>query len=119
MPAHNPLLEVGADTGLFGIFVYLSIWVTALWQFFRCRSHWYLREKALAPYFPMVLGAAAGYFMSYIKDGGTQCHPTFFLLLALLVIPSQLLRNHKLAVDPSVNPPAGKPYYPAQQDRFS
>jgi putative inorganic carbon (HCO3(-)) transporter len=96
VPSHNPLLEVGVDTGLFGMFLYASICVSALWQFFRHRGSWYMREGALAAYFPLVLGVAAGYFWSYIKDGGMENHPTFFALLALLIIPSQLSHDSTL-----------------------
>jgi putative inorganic carbon (HCO3(-)) transporter len=90
LPSHNPLLEVGVDTGLFGMFLYTSIWVSGLWQFIYHCGSWYMRKGALAAYFPLELGVAAGYFLSYIKDGGMENHPTFFALLALLIIPSQL-----------------------------
>lgn len=90
LPSHNPLLEVGVDTGLFGMFLYLCIHVAAFWQFFSHRSRGYMREGALAAYVPMALAVAGGYFASFIKDGGMENHPTLFLLLALLIIPSQL-----------------------------
>ena len=113
VPSHNPLLEVGVDTGLFGMFLYASIWASALWQFFRHRGSWYMREGALAAYFPLVLGVAAGYFWSYIKDGGMENHPTFFALLALLIIPSQLSHDSTLkTVGRPVNMPVRRPAAP-------
>jgi O-antigen ligase len=90
LPSHNPLLEVGCDTGLFGILLYASICGSALWRFFHYRGPWYLREGPLASYFPMVLCTGASYLASWSKDGGLENHPTFFMLLALLMIPSQL-----------------------------
>jgi len=90
LPAHNPLIEVGIETGIFGMFVYASIVVVALWQFFRHCGRQYMREGALAAYFPVVFGCAAGYLVTWIKGGGMENDPTFFVLLALLIIPSQL-----------------------------
>ena len=90
LPVHNPVVEVGVDTGLIGMFVYLSICAAALWQFFCNRSRWYLCDGALVAYFPIVLCSAISYLASFIKGGGFEADPTFFLLLALLIIPSQL-----------------------------
>jgi O-antigen ligase len=92
-PSHNPLLEVGVETGLIGLTIYTALCATALWQFFRQHP---LREASndpLAAYFPVVLCATVGYLFSWVKSGGMENHPTFFLLLALLTIPSQLPRN--------------------------
>jgi putative inorganic carbon (hco3(-)) transporter len=96
LPSHNPLLEAGVDTGIFGIVVYFSICVAALRQFFWCSGRWYLHGGALTAYFPIVLISAAGYITAFLKDGADS-HPTFFLLLALLIIPSQLSRDFRLA----------------------
>jgi putative inorganic carbon (HCO3(-)) transporter len=90
LPSHNPLLEAGVDTGLFGMLVYASICVCALWQFFGSRARSSMRDKALPGYFPLLLSITVGYLASWIKGGGMENHPTFFLLLALLLIPSQL-----------------------------
>lgn len=89
-PSHNPLLEVGVDTGIFGMLLYASICVSALWRFFRHRGRWYMREGPLAAYCPMILCIGSGYFVSCIEGAGMENHPTFFMLLALLIIPSQL-----------------------------
>ena len=91
--SHNPLLEVALDTGLLGALVYLTICVVTFWQFVRLHGRLNMRGTALAGYFPMVLCITAGYLMSWLKGGGLENNPTFFLLLALLVIPSQLSRD--------------------------
>jgi hypothetical protein len=49
-----------------------------------------------------MLGIAAGYLASWIKSGGIENHPTFFVLLALLLIPSQLSQ------EPDFNGPAAR-----------
>jgi O-antigen ligase len=90
LPSHNPFLEAGIETGLFGMFLYAGICACAIWQFLNRRSRARMRDTALAGYFPLVLGVAAGYFASWIKSGGVENHPTFFVLVALLLIPSHL-----------------------------
>ena len=90
LPSHNPFLEVGTDTGIFGMFLYVSVCAAALWQFRRNYGRWRKSEPALAAYFPIVLSTGAGYVESWLKSGGMDAHPTFILLLALLIIPSQI-----------------------------
>jgi O-antigen ligase len=100
LPSHNPFLEAGIETGVFGMFLYASICICAMWQFLdpRCRSR--IRGGAYAGYFPLILGIAAGYLASWVKTGGVENHPTFFVLMALLLIPSQL------SEEPDFNGPA-------------
>jgi hypothetical protein len=38
-------------------------------------------------------GVSVTFFTTWIKAGGLSNHPTFFVLLALLLIPSQLLNE--------------------------
>lgn len=96
LPSHNPFLEVGADTGILGMLLYSSILGSALWQFFRNRGRRYMRDGPMAAYFPLVLGSAVSYLASFVKGGGLENHPTFFLLLALLIMPSQLSHDSSL-----------------------
>jgi O-antigen ligase len=91
LPSHNPFLEVGADTGIFGMLIYLSIFISALWLFIRkyiqlSRVH----IHNFYPYYALVACMFVGYMSSWIKGGGLHAHPTYFLLLALLVLPSRL-----------------------------
>jgi putative inorganic carbon (HCO3(-)) transporter len=107
LPAHEPFLEVGCDTGLIGMFLYVGILGVALWEFFHSRDRWYMREGVLASYFPLVLVCAVSYLASFIKGGGLENHPTFFLLLALLIIPSQLSHDRALITGSGpINAPA-------------
>lgn len=88
---HNPIIVVWSETGLPGILLYLGVVVSAIWlfarQYFRHRR---LGVKYLLPYFAVVTSVFLGYMISWIKGGGMQSHNTFFLMLSLLVIPSNL-----------------------------
>lgn len=88
MPAHNPILAVGVDSGVPGILLYVSAIIMAAWQFVRHGRRW--RNGPMAAYFPIISSCVAGYSISWIKGGGMEYDPTFFLMLALFVIPSQL-----------------------------
>jgi O-antigen ligase len=90
LPSHNPLLEAGVETGLLGMLVYASIYISALWQFFSRRAR--TKNEAVAGYFPLLLGVSVGYMASWIKSGGMENHPTVFVLIGLLLVRSQLSR---------------------------
>ena len=87
---HNPILTVWSETGIPGIILYLGILVSAIWSF----AKQYLRYKKrdagekFTPYFSLVASVFLGYMVSWFKGGGMQTHFTYFLLLALLLIPS-------------------------------
>ncbi|TIL72623.1 MAG: O-antigen ligase family protein [Mesorhizobium sp.] len=93
LPSHNPLLEVAVDTGVLGVFLYASAVVLAVWQFFRYGSRFQTHNELVASYFPLVLGVSVGYFASWLKGGGMDADPTFFILLGLLVFPARLLAS--------------------------
>jgi O-antigen ligase len=95
--SHSSLFEVGIDTGIVGMCIYLGVCVAAVGSLARSRS----RMKGVAPsaYLTIVMSIAAGYFTSSIKSGGLETHPIFFVLLSLLVIPSTLSANFGAAVD--------------------
>lgn len=95
VPSHSPLLEVAVETGLLGIFLYASAIILAVWQFFWYRRRLYTRDAMIAGYFPLLLGVSVGYFASWSKGGGMDAHPTFFILLGLLVFPAGLLTPGK------------------------
>jgi putative inorganic carbon (HCO3(-)) transporter len=102
LPAHNPFLEVGCDTGLLGMSLFASVLISAIWQFLHNRRRLEMHGGALSAYFPLILICAAGYISSFMKSGGMENHPTFFVLLALLLIPSQLTPNYAVK-------PVGRP----------
>jgi len=91
LPTHNPLLEVGVDTGVIGLCLYAAASIAAFRQFFGATARANLRAHGLVGYFPLVLGIAIGYYSSWIKGGGVESHPSFFAILALLQFPSQLV----------------------------
>lgn len=91
LPSHNPFLEVGADTGILGMIIYISIAVCAVRQFIRHRERWKTMGAPLAAYHPIVMVSGVAYFASFIKDGGMENHPTYIVLLALLIIPTGFL----------------------------
>ena len=90
LPSHNPMLEAAVETGVPGLLIYVSVCASALFQFFRACRRPIMRRGPLAAYFPLLLGTTAGYVAAWFKNGGMEVHPTFFILLGLLLIPSQL-----------------------------
>ncbi len=88
---HNPLLTIWADTGLPGLILYLGVLISSGWIFVR---HYISRGNFgmqwLTPYFSLTAAAFCGYFITWIKGGGIECSFSYFLMLALLLIPSHL-----------------------------
>jgi O-antigen ligase len=96
LPSHNPFLEVTIDTGLFGGVVYVAMLVSAGWSFVR-RYVQLARAgiTVLNPYFAVVACTFIGYISAWVKSGGTAVHLSYFMLIALLVVP-QCLKDHSL-----------------------
>jgi putative inorganic carbon (hco3(-)) transporter len=90
LPSHNPILEAGVDTGVFGMLLYTSFILTALRRFFKYRGRSELSREPMAAYAPMVLSVSLGFLFSYVKAGGIENNPVFFLILAYLIIPADL-----------------------------
>ena len=88
---HNPILAVWVDVGLPGLLLYLGVLVSAIYsfiiQYIQCRKS---EVKWLLPYFVLVVSAFCGFFASWIKGGGMELSQSYFLMLALLLIPSCL-----------------------------
>jgi putative inorganic carbon (HCO3(-)) transporter len=88
---HNPALTIWAETGIPGILLYLGVLGSAVWLFAR---QYHRHKKAgvhcLMPYFALVSSLFLGYMPSWIKGGGIESDFTYFLILALLVVPSHL-----------------------------
>ncbi|MFW6116727.1 MAG: O-antigen ligase family protein [bacterium] len=88
---HNPVLQIWAETGVPGVLLYLGMLANTFFLFGRR----YLRsrnqgERSLFPYFALVSCVSIGYLFSWIKGGGMEHHPSVFLLLSLLLIPSRI-----------------------------
>ncbi len=86
---HNPALTVWAETGLVGILLYLGVLATAFGsfvvEFFKRKR---VGDRYLFPYFAIVFTILAGYLASWIKGGGAEKGFSFFLMMALLILPS-------------------------------
>ncbi len=94
-PVHNPVLTIWMETGLPGLLFYLATLASALLIFIRQ----YLRDiqdngSQFTPYYGIVAAVFLGYMLSWIKGGGIESDVTYFLVLALLVLPSAL--HHRL-----------------------
>lgn len=100
---HNPVLDVGIDTGILGMLLYSSAIVAAWMSFGRA---WVRRREVGLPnaYFAIVFCIAIGYFISWIRDGGMNTHLTLFIILAMLIAPARLRSRQKLTTAASVAP---------------
>jgi putative inorganic carbon (hco3(-)) transporter len=91
LPLHNPLMVAWAETGLPGLLLYMGILISAVWsfirQYFRSRR---FGSQYLSPYFALVFATFTGFMFSWIKGGGMETDYSYFLMLALLLIPSGL-----------------------------
>lgn len=92
-PSHNPFLEVGSDTGIIGILIYSAMLLSALWP--SVRKPRPDDDKMIRFFRTLVVIVAAAYFLSWIKSGGMEVHPTLFLLMIFLMIPT-LVRKQDL-----------------------
>lgn len=88
---HNPVLQIWAETGLAGILLYLSVLGSAIWSFVRqYRQYRGKSMRSLTSYFALVSCTFVGIILSWIEGGGMEHASSYFLLLALLLIPSHL-----------------------------
>ncbi len=88
---HNPILTIIAEVGIAGILLYLGVIISSIWSFVRQ----FIRYNRSGPewlqgYFPLVVAAFFGYFASWIKGGGMESSFSLFLMLALMLIPTNL-----------------------------
>lgn len=88
---HNPLLTIWVETGLPGLLLYSGVFLSAVLSFFRQYSrcsrldiHW------LLPFFSLVASGFLGFAASWIKGGGMELGHSYFLMLALMLVPSNL-----------------------------
>jgi O-antigen ligase len=88
---HNPILVIWSETGFPGLILYLSVLISAVCSFLRqYRLHRSSNVQWLMPYFALISSVFLGYLLSWIKGGGMEYHFSYFLMLALLLIPSRL-----------------------------
>jgi putative inorganic carbon (HCO3(-)) transporter len=88
---HNPLLTIWVETGIIGLLLYGGVLISATALFFQQYILSIKRgQKSLLPYFAMITSLAMGYFPSWIKGGGMETGFSYFLVLALLILPSHL-----------------------------
>lgn len=99
LPGHNPLLEVGIQTGVLGLLIYVAIPAFALFRFLKARHRPMMREGAMAAYVPLVLASVIGYGFSWLKSGGMENDPSFFVLLALLLLPAHMSAKFRASAD--------------------
>ncbi len=92
---HNPILVVWSETGLPGVLLYCGVLLSAVWVFaqqYRRYSQSGNGTKFVA-FFALVASVFLGYMASWIKGGGMQTDFAYFLLVAMLVLPSGLNPN--------------------------
>jgi putative inorganic carbon (hco3(-)) transporter len=88
MPAHNPLIEVGVDTGLLGLLLYGAALVSAGWLFLRSFLAAYQRRSAYwLGYSWLVAAISVAFLFTWIKSGGVDAHVSTFLMVALWLAP--------------------------------
>jgi O-antigen ligase len=89
---HNPLLGTWAETGMPGLTLYLALLGSTIWIGVR---QYIAASKAQADYlttfYAVVSSVFLGFILSWSKGGGMESHHTYFLMLALLLLPSHLL----------------------------
>jgi O-antigen ligase len=88
---HNPILAIWAETGTLGLMLYLGILASAIFsflvQYHRSRT---TSSQILKFFFPIIAAAFAGYMLSWIKSGSVEASYNYYLMLALLLVPSVL-----------------------------
>jgi hypothetical protein len=93
---------IWSETGILGLVLYLAVPFSAIvsfiGQYLKFRKQ---ADPVLIPYFAFVGALFLGYMASWVKGGGMETDFIYFLVLALLLIPSCLqLETHR--VKPSV-----------------
>ena len=93
LPGHNPILEVGSQSGVIGIVLYAAMIVLAAAKFARNRLSISEDDVTVRAYRPLIGGCAIAYAVSWMKSGGMENDPSLFVLLSLLLIPSVLRKQ--------------------------
>lgn len=91
LAAHNPIIEVGTDLGVPGVFLYLGAFCSAAWLLLRTyRRAGRAGQETLLAYCALIACLTVAFLTTWMKSGGVDSHITTFLLLALLIIPGRL-----------------------------
>jgi O-antigen ligase len=88
---HNPILTIWAETGIFGLSVYLSILFTSIWLFFK--THFHHQNQGMTRSIPLLALTGSvflGFLTSWVKGGGMESEFSYFLLIAFMALPSTL-----------------------------
>ena len=93
LPGHNPILEVGSQSGVIGMILYVATIALAAVKFARDRLIIPDDDTALRAYRPLIGGCAIAYAVSWMKSGGMENDPSLFVLLSLLLIPTVLRKQ--------------------------
>lgn len=89
LPSHNPILEIGIDTGLLGMLLYVTMLAVVSWGFVGAfRRTLTNDDRQWLPYFAVVGAVVVGYVTSWIKSGGVYYDDIFIRQLALLLLPA-------------------------------
>jgi len=94
---HNPILTIWMETGIPGLVLYLGGLTSAVAlftrQYYKSKR---INNDRLNPYFGIVAAVFLGYMFSWLKGGGVESSNTYFLMLALLLIPSGFFPNQSV-----------------------
>lgn len=89
---HNPILTVWADTGLFGILLYLGILAGAFLPFARNLLKLTKERQNKEVYqYALIFSVFLGFMASWIKGGGMEVHHSYYLMIALLIITTSII----------------------------
>lgn len=94
-PVHNPFLTIWMETGIPGLIFYFGSLISAIFIFIQqyVRGNKYFEGKIIA-YYGIVASVFLGYMLSWIKGGGEESSYSYFLMLALLVLPVNIIISH-------------------------
>jgi O-antigen ligase len=85
---HNPLLQIWAETGLIGLIFYTATLLLAIWSFLKqFIKHMKTETEFWTSYSSIIFAVSVGLLTIWIKGGGMELAPSYFLILAYMLIP--------------------------------
>jgi putative inorganic carbon (hco3(-)) transporter len=101
---HNPILTLWVETGLFGLFLYLSVPLVAIFSYLKSfRIAKRANDTWLLPYFAIVSSIALGYFVSWYIGGGLQSDFSYFIVLTFLLLPAVIQKEDPYPADSKIS----------------